>query len=157
MSGTNKKSKLYVCATAQPTALDATGFAALTWVEVGGIGSVGELGANTNIVSYDTWADDVIQKGKGNTNAGDPEVEVLRNAADAGQDILRTFGAPSNSGVMAFKVERNDLPSGGTTPTRIYNRAVVGGPTRPMGRSEDFDLEVFKLGCTQAEVVVEAA
>jgi hypothetical protein len=152
-ANTNAKSKLFICATAQATDLDAAGFAALTFVEIKGVGSVGETGVNTNILSYDTWDTEVTQKGKGITNAGDPEIEVARNTADAGQDILRTAAATNLN--YAFKIERNDKLTALGTNTLLYNRGLVVGPRRPNGRNEDFDLEIFQLALQQKEIVVD--
>lgn len=147
--------KLYVCATPQPAALaDAAAYAGLTWVQVKGVGSVGETGLNTNILTYDTWDDDVDQKAKGRSNAGDPVVEVARNATDAGQVLMRTMGATNL--VYAFKVTGNDLPDANpaSTPTIRYNRGLVTGPRQPNGRNEDFDLDVYTLGLMQKQITV---
>ena len=135
-----------ICATAQPTALDASGYGALTYVAISNVGSIGEIGTTTNILTYDTLDTTVTQKAKGISNAGDPAIEVARDKTDAGQDALRTAAATSS--IYAFKVT---MANGDI----FYNRGVVSGPTRPMGRNEDFDLEVFTLGLTQAEIVVE--
>lgn len=152
-ANTNAACKIYTCATAQNSDLDASGYAALTWVEITGIGSRGEAGRNTNIVNYDTWDTTVTQKAKGVTDAGSPELEVARDPGDAGQDILRTAAAVGNNNNYAFKEERND--SGGSTPTIIYNRGIVTGPRRPGGRNEDFDLEIYTIGFNQEEIVVD--
>lgn len=149
----NAASRLFVCATAQNVALDQTGYEALTWVEIGGIGSRGETGISTNMLTYDTWSDSVTQKAKGMTDAGSPELEVARLPSDPGQAILRTAGAVGNNNNYAFKELRAD----GTTAsngTVLYNRGLVVGPKRPGGRNEDFDLEVFTLGFQQQEIVV---
>ena len=148
--------KLYVCATPKNSDLDKTGFEALTWVQVKGVGSHGDTGSNTNIVNYNTWDTEFVQKSKGTSNAGDPEVEVARIPADAGQLILRTAGDHFNKNNYAFKIERNDMPSGGTTNTCIYNRGLVTGPITKHGRNEDFDLEVFKFALQQQQITVEA-
>lgn len=152
---TNAGSKFYVCATAQPDPLDATEFAALTWVLVSGVGSVGETGDSTNVLSYDTWDDAVTQKAKGMTNAGDPEIEVARDPDDAGQDILRT--AAQTNLYYAFKIVGTDVPDAdpASTPTIRYNRGLVAGPREPNGRNEDFDLEVFTLGLVQKQIKVD--
>jgi hypothetical protein len=150
---TNAQSKLYVCATPQFNDLDATAFGGLTWVEVKGVGSHGEVGTTTNILTYNTWDTDVVQKAKGTSNAGDPQIELARIPTDPGQDILRDAAATNFN--YAFKIERNDKPSLDGTPTIIYNRGLVTGPKRPLGRNEDFDLEVFTLGLNQREVVVD--
>lgn len=151
-ANTNSGAKLFVCAEPQPADLDATEFAALTWVAVTAVGSHGETGTTTNILTYDTWDTEVIQKGKGISDAGSPEIEVARIAADPGQVLLRAQAETNFN--YAFKVERNDKPNETGTPTIIYNRGMVTGPRRPNGRNEDFDLEIFTLALNQKEVVV---
>lgn len=138
---------------AQNSDLLVAGYDALTWLEVKAVGSMGETGTNTNIVSYDELATDVTQKGKGISNAGDPEIEVRRIGSDIGQDAMRTAAGTSDS--YAFKYELND--SGGTNGTIYYNRGLVTGPRHPNGRNEDFDLEIYTLGLNQKEIVKEAA
>jgi hypothetical protein len=153
-ANTNAGVKLYICATAQQADLDAAAYAGLTWVQVKGVGSHGETGSQTNIVNYDTWDTEVTQKGKGITNAGDPEVELARIPTDPGQVLMRAAAATNLN--YAFKMERNDVPDADpeSTPTILYNRGLVTGPRRPHGRNEDFDLEVYTIACNQKEVVV---
>lgn len=152
---TNAGSKLYVCATAQPAALNQSGYEALTWVLVSGVGSVGETGSNTNILNYETWDDEVVQKAKGLTDAGSPEIEVARDPDDAGQIVMRTI-ADTNL-IYAFKIEGNDAPNDNvaSSPTIRYNRGLVTGPREPNGRNEDFDLEIYGLGLVQKQIKVD--
>ncbi len=149
----NAASKIYICATAQNSTLVQADYELLTWVEIGGVGSRGEMGKNTNILSYNTWGDGVVQKAKGMTDAGTVELEVARSSTDAGQVILRTAAAVGNNNNYAFKELRSDGPVGGVGSV-FYNRGLVAGPKRPGGRNEDFDLEVFTLGFQQEEVLV---
>lgn len=152
-ANTNAASKIYVCATPQNTDLAQGDYELLTWVLVGGIGNLGETGKNTNVLTYPTWSESVVQKAKGLTDAGSPTLEVARIPTDAGQEILRAAAAVGNNNNYAFKIERADAELGGTG-TIQYNRGLVMGPTRPNGANEDFDLEVFTLGFQQEEVVV---
>jgi hypothetical protein len=147
--------KLFVCATAQPDDLSQAEFEALTWVQVGGVGSHGETGTNTNILTYDTWDTDVVQKAKGMSNAGDPEIEVARDPDDAGQVILRTAAGTNFN--YAFKITANDKPNNDvdSEPTTRYNRGLVTGPRQPHGRNEDFDLEIFGLALQQRQITVD--
>lgn len=147
--------KLFICETPQPADLTPTAFAALTWVQVKGVGSHGETGVTTNILTYDTWDTDVVQKAKGMSNAGDPEIEVARDPSDPGQIILR-IAAGTNLN-YAFKIEANDAPEPGGTPTTRYNRGLVAGPREPNGRNEDFDLEIFTLGLQQKQIKIDPA
>lgn len=155
--GTNAGGQVWVCATPQNQPLDRAGYEALAWVQVGGIGEVGEMGTSTNILTYDTWDTDVVDKGIGMSNAGDPTIEVARNPVDAGQIILRNIPASQTlkGQKFAFKIVKNDPAVVGGTGTTFYTRGLVVGPARPMGRNEDFDLEVFTLGLVQREVVVD--
>lgn len=155
MSNTHAGAKFYICATAQPTDINQTAYEALTWVQVENVGSVGEMGTSTNVLSYDTQDTDVSQKQKGISNAGDPDIEVARVAAATGQIAMRTAAATNL--IYAFKYEIIDAPTAGWSNSIFYNRGIVTGPKRPHGRNEDFDLEVFTLGLVQKEIVVDPA
>lgn len=161
MANTNKGRKFYVAVTApggttpapQPTDLNQAQYEALNWLEVKNVGSIGESGTDTNLPTYDELATEVTQKQKGISNAGDPDVEVARNAADDGQKAMRA--AAKTKFNYAFKTEDNDAPDANHTNSVYYNREVVTGPRRPNGRNEDFVLEVYKLGLNQIEIVVD--
>jgi len=153
-ANSNAASKIYICETAQNSTLTQADYELLTWVEITGIGSRGETGITTNILTFDTWDTTVVQKAKGMTDAGSPDLELARIPTDPGQIILRTAGAVGNNNNYAFKEVRADGEVGGTG-TIIYNRGLVSGPKRPGGRNEDFDLEVFTLGFQQQEIVVD--
>ncbi|GGO89019.1 hypothetical protein GCM10011348_45790 [Marinobacterium nitratireducens] len=159
MANSNAGGKLYIAvdglgdAEVHNTDLTEAQFDALTWLEVKQVGSFGETGSNTNILTYDTWDTDVSQKAKGITNGGDPEVEVARVGTDPGQIQMRAAALTKHS--YAFKIEHDD--SLGTNGTIKYNRGVVGGPRHPNGRNEDFNLEIYSLGMNQLQIVKEAA
>lgn len=153
MANTNAASKWFVCSTPQNSKLTKDEYDALEWTEITGIGSVGETGKSTNMLTYNTWADDVVQKAKGLTDAGSPTFEIARSPSDPGQAILRAAGAVGNNNNYAFKELRADGVVGGVG-TIFYNRGLVAGPTRPNGGNEDFDLEVFTVGFQQEEIVV---
>lgn len=148
--------KLFICATPQPNDLEQAEYEALVWTQIRGVGSHGETGNSQNIVGYDTWDILFQQKAKGIANAGDPEVELARITGDAGQNLFRLAAGARNSAIYAFKIERNDAPTGGT-PTTFYNRGVVTGPRTQHGRNEDFDLEIYTIGCTQEQITVESS
>lgn len=153
MANTNAASKWYVCAEPQNMDLQEADYEGLQWTLIKGVGNVGETGKSTNVLTYNTWDTTVADKAKGITDAGSPTIEVARDPFDAGQEILRQAGAVGNNNKYAFKCLRADGELGGTG-TIIYNRGIVGGPTRPNGQNEDFDLEVFTLGFVQEEIVV---
>lgn len=153
-ANSNAGSKVYIASAPVEVGINQAALEALTWVEIGNLGNHGQGGSQTNILTYDTWNTDVIQKGKGMTDAGSPEIEVARDYDDEGQNALRAAALTNLN--YAFKMERNDKIStnADATPTIIYNVGIVTGPTRPFGRNEDFDLEVYTLGFNQREIVV---
>lgn len=162
MARTNKDRKFYIAVDgpssnvplACPNDMDRTAFEAIAnWRQVGSVGSIGESGMSTNIVSYDTLDTDVTQKAKGISDAGSPTVEVARVPTDGGQIAMRAAAATNFN--YAFRVEDSDAPSVGYTNSVYYNRGMVSGPTRPGGRAEDFILEVYTLALNQREVVVD--
>lgn len=149
---TNSGSTLWICATPQADDLNQAGYEALTWVQVKGVGNHGEVGTTTNILQYDTWDSDFAQKGKGMSNAGDPEVELTNIPTDPGQVILTA--AALTKYFYAFKIIRNDAVSESSSPSVKYNRGLVVGPRDPLGRNEDFDLKLFTLGLVQRQITV---
>lgn len=130
--------------------LDSTGFAALTWLDVGGVGSLPELGSTTNVLSYDTLDTTVTQKAAGVTDGGGGDIEIARNATDNGQIAMRTAGLTANNHKnYAFKITH----ANGDVQ---YNAGLLFGPRQPGGRVEDFVLEIFTFAANQEQVVVDA-
>ncbi|WP_189406800.1 hypothetical protein [Mesorhizobium sp. M1A.F.Ca.ET.072.01.1.1] len=153
-ANSNAGSKLYISPTPQPNEMAKADFEAITdWILIKALGNHGEAGSSTNFNNYDTWDISVIQKSKGLTDAGTPDIEVARVPTDPGQKAVRA--AAKTNFNYAFKMVRNDATSVGGTGTIIYNRGLVAGPKRPFGRNEDFDIEVFTIGYNQEEIVVD--
>ncbi|MCD9096197.1 hypothetical protein [Luteimonas fraxinea] len=148
MAFTNSGSTVSICITPQNSNVAQAAFVALAYVPIANVGNLGERGANTNIVNYDTWDTNTTLKGKGITNAGDPQLEVAQNLADPGQIALRAAAA-SRADNYAFKVLRQNGDA-------QYFRGLVTGPTEPGGRNEDFVLNVFTLALNQIPIDVAA-
>lgn len=141
--------KIAISTLAQNSDLDESGFDALTYTVITGVGSIGEYGISTNMLSYDALDTLVSKKAKGITNAGDPQIEMARSDKDPGQQAMRAAGAPDYFEAHAFKITKQD-------GSIDYLRGLVAGPSSPGGRNEDFDLHVFTLGLNQAPVHVDA-
>ena len=147
---TQAGNRVSICTTAQNTPLaNAAAAVALTYVLVGGTGRIGSFGNNENILSYNHLSTATVQKSKGVSDLGNPEIEVERDMGDAGQDALRTAGASKNNQYVIM-IERNDAPTGASPkPTRHYLRGPITGPVMPGGGVEDFDLQVFTMAANQ--------
>lgn len=108
-----------------PSVYTATGWAAVSgWVAMGELNSIGEFGAQTNIVEYKRL-DGTICKAKGSTNYGDAQIGVAFVADDTGQAALITAAAANSS--RSFKVTLNDDTATKTTPTVMYFAGLVSG------------------------------
>lgn len=137
--------QFFISSTAQNEDLTESEFDGLTYTQVKNVGSIGEYGINTNMLSYDVYDRVVSLKAKGITNAGDPQVECARTDADPGQIAMRTAGEPDYFSAHAYKVIRQD-------GSIDFLRGLVAGPVSPNGRNEDFDLHRYTLGLVQAPV-----
>ena len=144
--GTNFGGKFSISTTTQNDDLNEAAFAALTYTQVPNIGNFGDTGVSQNIVSYSTWDRNVICKGKGEADAGSPDVEFL-DVESPGMDLLLTAASVNNQNNYAFKIEWADGQI-------EYNRGIVTGPTRMKGGNEDFRRISFNLGLQQEPVVV---
>lgn len=105
--------KFYVSSAAVYTEpADSTAYAALSWVEVGDVESIGEFGDESQIITAATLQDSRVFKGKGPRDAGTLALTVLDRPDDTGQQQLVT--AEASIANYAFKLELpNKLTSGG--------------------------------------------
>ena len=149
----NLDGTLHVCATAQNTTLTEAQYEALTWVEIGKIVTMPQVGFEANVVTQNYVNTDFSEDAKGFKNGTASEVVVGRDPSDAGQDILRTAAGSRNR--YAFKREYADAMST-MTATFKYFRALVTSQLDAGGGGEEFDNETFGIKITgQAPITVE--
>lgn len=72
---------------AQPATYDKTGYAALTWAEVGEISDLGSFGSKYNVVKYNTVKNRATSKRKGSYDAGTMTLKIGYDSGDAGQSL----------------------------------------------------------------------
>lgn len=83
-------STISICAVARPTTNTAAGYAALTWIEVGEVDSIGETGAESALNSRTRLKDGAVVKSKGARNYGALPLTLAMVPGDLGQQALRT-------------------------------------------------------------------
>lgn len=94
----------------QPATNDAAGYAALTFIEVGEVLSVGEFGGTADEVQSQPLATGVTEFFRGFIQYGNPSLGLERDVADAGQVILKAHFDGANAGdAFSCKIE---LPDG---------------------------------------------
>ena len=72
-----------------PATYDSAGFAALTFVTVGEITNMGDVGGTAQIVENTTLQSGIIGKYKGSINYGSAPITIGKDATDAGQVLLK--------------------------------------------------------------------
>ncbi len=71
-----------------PATEDSAGYGALTYTDVGEVTAIGDVGANTQIVTHEALASGVTVKLKGFTDYGSVAVDMALDDSDAGQAIF---------------------------------------------------------------------
>jgi len=145
---TNFGGKFYISDSAVNLDQTLSEFTGLTWVEIPNLVTSDPTGVTQNVVSDSTWDRPVVCKGKGEANAGDPNVE-FQDVASPGMDLLLAAAAYDNTDNYAFKFVWADT-------SEEYNRGLVTGPQRTKGGNEDFKHVIFTLGLQQPPEIVEA-
>jgi len=123
---TASKTKLYMTATTVvPATLDVAGYDALVWVPIGSIENLGAFGDAASVVTFDDLADGRTKKLKGQRDAGNMELVLGLDDADAGQALLDTAYSDDSVGDYNFKVEfPNKLAINGQNALRYFRGKV---------------------------------
>ena len=101
---TNIGTVVSVSATLAANPKSATEYGALSWTEITGVASVGEIGPVYEVVTHSDLKDGVTRKAHGTLNNGDPAMQYRVVEADAGQVIIND--ALNAQTTIAFKVTR---------------------------------------------------
>jgi hypothetical protein len=105
---------------ALPATEDAAGYAALTFVEIGGPEQLGAFGASNEVITFQPLKGPA-EKHKGGTNYGAIQPSIAHDDEDAGQTLLRT-AAEDQTDLYAFEIT---FPSGAK---RYFCGRVFGYP-----------------------------
>lgn len=89
-----------------PATFDATGYAALTWTEVGEATEIPEYGAEHATVTHTPLKTGIVNKFHGELNYGSVAVPMALDLADAGQIILKA--ALTSKDEISVKITLSD-------------------------------------------------
>ena len=90
----------------EPASEDAAGFAALTYVEIGGVTNVPDFGAVTAKVTFTPLKTGVVEKLKGETDYGSVDVDAGYLEGDAGQLLVEeAVNGVTKNDKRSFKLE----------------------------------------------------
>lgn len=147
--------KIYISSQIDTTVTNnATLYAALTWVELKGVSSIGPIGDKASEIRVDILSENRTRKTKGVYDAGSPTIEFVPIASDPGQ--LAVIAALAVNGDYAFRVILNDKPAAGTSGTILYFAAQIMEAQRMMGPANNPLKYQAQLGITTAIIEVAA-
>ena len=132
---TSAGTKLHISASA-PATYNSTGFAALTWTEIGEVSEMGEFGRQYNLVTFNTLGDRRTVKRKGSYNDGTIACQMARVPDDTGQTILVT--AVNSDASYSIKVTLQD-------GTVFYTTAQVMSYTTNIGNVDQITSATVNL------------
>jgi hypothetical protein len=89
-----------------PATYDDTGFAALTFTEVGLVGSISSFGGSTEVSTFNVLKSGNTVKRKGFTDFGTITIGMARVSDDDGQVLLKSgFDGADKGKVFSYKLE----------------------------------------------------
>lgn len=113
--------KLFIGGSLPPnftTALTAADFIGQTWVEVAPLQSIGTVGDNAAVVTFDALGDGRTYKLKGVKNAGTLQAVAGFDPSNAGQ--IAALAAADSPNSFATRIVMNDAPPSGTASERLF-------------------------------------
>jgi hypothetical protein len=153
---TASKTKFSIGTTLAATTL--TAFAGDTYAQIGEIESFGAFGDELEIIKFTSLSDGRVQKVQGVADAGDIDLVVGFDPADAGQ--LAVIAAFTAGGAYNFKVELNNALTTGSGPhngTQFYFKGIVTGQSYEAGTSKDVIKLKVKIALTTGVIEGPAA
>lgn len=121
MTTTTSAGTALAISVATPATYDATGFAALTFTEVGNVEKLGPIGPTYAKVEFQPLKGPK-QKRKGSADYGSLSPNIAIDESDAGQALMRTAGEDETNKLYSFMVT---YPSGAK---RYFQGQVFGWP-----------------------------
>lgn len=141
--GTSAGTTVAICVTAT-SATTQVALAALVYVPIGKIESIGEIGPQDADVTFTPLSGESVQHLKGATDMGAMTLTCARDPLDPGQLALLT--AASTKLEYAFKITENDGADANDTDTITYCRGPVMGGRKTIGGASDITKRVFNVG-----------
>lgn len=140
---TTSGAEIAICATAT-TASDRTALAALTYVPIGFVESLGEIGPQSQDVTFTNINGDPVQHLKGATDNGAITIVCGKDPLDPGQIALLT--AAGTKLEYAIRITEADAADGNDTDSITYARGPVMGGRKTLGGANDVTKRTFMVG-----------
>lgn len=148
-------SKFYIGTKAAASTIQE--FEADDYTPVKGVDDLGEFGAQAEELTATPVDSGWTRRRKGTSDGGSIELIVLRDPQDPGQKALSAARADTSNIPYNVKVELNDAPEAGGTPSVFYFKAVVLSARNNLGEANNIVKTTFTIGIDGEIFEVEAA
>ena len=125
-----------------------------SWVEIAWVDNIGSFGDESAEITFDAIGENRTQKLKGVRNAGNVELSMGLDYTDPGQAALRAAEATPDD--YAFRVQFDDMPIGGVSPSYRYFVAKVMSARETLDGANNVMKLVTTLGLNSNVVRVDA-
>lgn len=142
--------KVYISTTSAATTQSA--FAALTWVEIKEIESIGDFGDESSSVTFTSLSDSRIRKYKGARDAGTIAVVCGNLATDPGQ--LAAVAAEKTKFDYPIKIVLADAADANDTNSTFYFQGQVMSAKLNVGGNDAIIKRTFNLAINSAVIEV---
>lgn len=123
--------------TTPPATNDAAGYAALTFIPIGCISSLGSFGKTYNAATIDCLVDGATHTLKGTLSRGTLEVTVALDDTSAAFTALETAVADKSTGLYHFKIVLpNKQASAGKDAVRYFSGRVMSNVENVTGSND---------------------
>lgn len=130
-------------------------FEALTWVEIGEVEDGGELGDESNDVTFQSLSDSRVRHLKGARDAGTLALVVGDDPLDTGQAALKA--AEKTKFLYNFKIEYEDAPDATYSNSVDYFRGLVMSFRKNVGEGDNVMRRTANIGINTVILTVEPA
>jgi len=137
-------SQIFIGPAVTKTTNTASQFAALSYLEVGLVETLGEYGDESSASTFNPLGSGRVLKGKGSRDAGILPLTVGYDATDEGQQALIAAEATNNN--FAFKIVLPNRPNPTGTDEIHYFRGLVMSKRKNVGSSDNVVRNTFNIG-----------
>lgn len=93
----------------EPATYDSAGFAALTFITVGEVLSIGEFGGSATVATFTPLNSGTVNKRKGSIDYGTATMSIADDESDAGQILLKAgFDGAARNTIHSIKIENDN-------------------------------------------------
>lgn len=142
--------KIYIGPTTAATT--TSGYAALSYVDIGECESIGEFGDAASMINFNSLSDNRVRKRKGVNDAGDLSVVVANDGLNAGQ--IAANAAAKTTFAYAFKVVLADGADSNDTDTTFYFHGLVMSSRLNVGAANEIIKRTYQIAIDTAIIEI---